>query len=764
MRRGGFVSRGLKYCLRVPPSARDYAATKLCLLSSSSSTFSSSSSAVASLLKLSWSRREMDKVVEMCLISGEEDMWLRHLDSCAKQGRVAPTLYLLQAMQSQGKLPCRETHIQIFLSACAAAKDPISAITVLTDYPFVLREPLLLRSILQICGDCGDPVSGLHVIQQMRDNKDKSIKIEIVHWNYVLNAFAECKDVEGVLQSMDIMKRVDFILPNIGSYNILLKACSKAQDFERTMMYFKLLKTEHRHLQMDRYTWSQVIQAATSTGHINEAKQLIHEMLETKKTVNLLSPFVFNHILKAYVALSDEAGIDDMIKLMRSYSVRPDSVSYQYALTLAAKLNNKEKCRSLLRTMLQETAGLNAACWRLAVAPFSRSLDVEGILELLDIIRSSSSRVESYMWRELIVIYGRLGSTNEALKVLDRMKIEDGLDPSSDCYYSALRAFIDNINSSEHRDDKASSSFIFQKAEKVFSRMRRQKLAPTTEMWTSLLVAKASLISEEIQLGPIFSLLLDMIRLDNRILSAAGWRQVLSPLVTSRSDGSSTSSSSSSSLLASPVPASILVERIESFLSQVPSNKRHTIVSALIDALLELHANETAYLTLKDVTNIQSDDDFWNALLMSAVQANQIELISKIRSTMKAQKIALTSSSFSLLLRYFINAKDFPQALALAAELNSGHEMERTTELMNELLTLFLSLKEFQRFNETLQSMHTHSIAYDQRTYLMWLQVTLQTSKSVPLGLKIIDAMYCMYLYFVDKFFVIINLVGSPQA
>ena len=648
------------------------------------------------LQRLSWSRAETESLLRQC--GGDASKLAAEMTRLSRQGRVAPVLHLLQSMPAEAMQVSAE-HVHLALQTCSVAKDSVSAFNLVMGLEETKVETSMYKTLLLICSECSDAESAASTLATMRA---RNIPIDISHWNCLLNALAERKDIDAVVQSIEEMSR-DGVKANIGSYNILLKACSRAMNFDRAMLYFNQL--DDLNLQPDRYTWSQIVQVATSTGHMDQARALIQTMLESKKNYQQLTPFVFNHVLKAQAAANDMSSIDELFKFMRSHSIRPDIVSYQYALTVAAKLEDKDKLTSLLQQLLVEGAKLNHACWKLMVAPFSRSLDVEGILGLMDTIRRNFQPVESFMWRDAIIVYGRLARLAEAEEVLLEMRRRDRLEPSAECFHSVIRAFTDH---SEWR-----------KGLSILRQMRQRGFTPSAELWMLVIAAHGGAWNDE-SVASLLELFREMIMVDKRLPSQPPLRQLFHSLTKNQGGEEK------------HVDPTLFV----GFLGSVDPASSTTMTERNIDALL--HSGRVllchSILQGREI----NESVYWNALLSAALQHRNLPVI---ESCLRHPGFKLEAKAARDLVHYYVDLGEVDAALTLVGNVLSADSMELSTELLNSFLLLFLKTGNRTRFQEIINLMHRSNIALDEASYRMWIQMTVNSSKDVHQGMRLIDAM-----------------------
>ena len=654
------------------------------------------SALLQSFQRLAWSKSETEKLLQRC--QGDATKLTPELTRLSKQGKVAPVIHLLRCLPSEG-IQITKEHIQLALQTCSTAKDSLSAFNFVMELEDKIVDTAIYKALLIICSECNDAESASSTLSTMRK---RGLPIDVLHWNCYLNALAEQKDVQSVAQSILDM-RLDGVVANIGSYNILLKACSRALDFHQAMTYFARLP--ELDLQPDKYTWSQIVQVATSTGHLEEARRLIHDMLEKKRSYHLLTPFVFNHVLKAQAAANDMTSIDELFKLMRSYSVRPDIVSYQYALTVAARLDDKPKVKSLFQQLLQEGAKLNSACWKIAVTPFSRGLDVESVLELIDTVRSNFQQVEAFMWRDVIIIYGRQGRTTAAEQVLEEMKVKDKLDSTAECFQSVVRSYTD------HGD--------WYRGLSVLRHMRQRGFTPAADLWMLIITAHGGSWNSQ-SLTRLFEFLQEMMDKDSRLPSQISLQQ----LFTSLHKGESTVVNDVDHLL------------FVGFLRRIECSFQESMTERIIDALLHVGEVELTYSILS--TMGVENNKLWNSLLSTALlRRNKFG----VDSCLRQQGFILESNAAQELIHYYLDIKEYNAAVSLVDTFLCSKTLELNTQLFNSFLLIFLKIGDWHRFQEILNTMHRSKIAYDESTYRMWIQMTITSSNDVKQGLRLVDAM-----------------------
>jgi pentatricopeptide repeat protein len=287
-------------------------------------------------------------------------------------------LNLLTLWSRSSGLPVRQTHCQTLLEACLKAKD------VATTNAFIMGEephasnPDILRRSLRIFGAAGATAEAHHVLELLSELGETIVWND---YNLLMNAAASSGDIHDLL-SMHAEMRKQGIPPALSFYNLALKACVTGRTHGMALQFFDELTAAG--LRPDRYTWGSLIQSYIFSGDVAGANGILARLLREKSAA--LSPSHCNHVMKAHADAGDAAACFRLLEQMQTSAsrfIRADEYSYAICLNVAAAAGDKRKVIELVRAMYGAGLSLNHATWRAATAPFGRSLDADGLREVI---------------------------------------------------------------------------------------------------------------------------------------------------------------------------------------------------------------------------------------------------------------------------------------------------------------------------------------------------------------------------------------------
>ena len=86
-------------------------------------------------------------------------------------------------------------------------------------------------------------------------------------------------------------------------------------------------------------------------------------------------PFIFNHIMTSYAKKNDYKAVEEVFQKMEAAGLKGDAHTYSIVMGAAADANDKATVLALTSKFVKAGIVLSHSSWRVAMAPFGRTLD-----------------------------------------------------------------------------------------------------------------------------------------------------------------------------------------------------------------------------------------------------------------------------------------------------------------------------------------------------------------------------------------------------
>ncbi|XP_047090213.1 pentatricopeptide repeat-containing protein At5g02830, chloroplastic-like [Lolium rigidum] len=422
----------------------------------------------------------------------------RDPDMAIRYARIFPhsQLLLCNTMEAFGKRKELKHALKVF----RALKDQLGGINMFA-----------CRSIIDICSHCGSSVQARIIFEGLLAEK---ITPNTHVFNSLMNANAH-----SLSYNFSVYKHMQKlgVPPDLASYNILLKTCCNAREFNLAQeIYEEIKKKEHGGaLKLDVFTYSTMIKVFAEAKMWKKASNIKDDMRAVGVRLNLVT---WSSLINAYANSGLVDGAIEILEEMIRDGCQPTAPCFNIILTSLVKscqydrafrlFNSwresgikvslsveQKKCLPDNFTFCEEHLSKNGGT--ILVVPFRPTVTTYNILmmacgtnderakSVMNEMRRSGLCPDRISWSILIDIYGTSQNRNGAIQALRRMQ-RVGIKLNVSAYTVAIKACV------ESKDMKM--------AFHLFEEMKAQQLKPNMVTYRTLLTARCKYGSlQEIQ-------------------------------------------------------------------------------------------------------------------------------------------------------------------------------------------------------------------------------------------------------------------------
>ena len=442
---------------------------------------------------------------------GNMSIWIHNIENYANKGQALPIKSIIHLLSTKSLLLYDPKGTTLtcawkrFYKACYIAKNFEFAKSTLLKMDKKYLNHKIGHIVVKTCSEAGDSQGVIDVINylttgshSLSNGQQNGIWQTHGYWVPILNSYAA---VGKVTEALATVSR-NFTRPNVFIFNILLKACRVAKDFEQAKIIVSTMKK--RRVVLDKYSFGLLILTGAEAGHLNECWELIVAKLSTYEVGEECDVDIYplNHVMKEYAVLGDWEKVKKMfetINTLSQYGIHPDNFSYGICVHAACAANKIEELSFIIKEMISKEGLPSHMTWRFMSAAFSSRNNHKDLRTLIDIILSIGSTMEvnksdwnilkSAMWRDLIGCLGRAGLPTDAYNALLDMKRLTGIEPSSTCWQRVVRAYSEDQDPTMLTSNPADNGGNWAKALNLLRDMRRTNVKPTPMIWKYVILA-----------------------------------------------------------------------------------------------------------------------------------------------------------------------------------------------------------------------------------------------------------------------------------
>ncbi|CAJ0549535.1 Ff.00g031480.m01.CDS01 [Fusarium sp. VM40] len=212
------------------------------------------------------------------------------------------------------------------------------------EFPEVLQSPRAFRSTMNVYAQLGD-------VEKTRQELDKmvneyNIPADIDSWNSVMKAYMRTNDYAGVLDVFDEISSQH--QPDSFTYAHAMAMSAKKGDLETTLEFFN--KSQEANVELTKEMGLALVVAYCQNSLLSEAESLCIEMTHRKLT----SEALWNQLINFNGVEGRIDKVYELLRRMRETGVEWDDETYGFLLQALVKVNQIPPAYTLLKRGLQE--------------------------------------------------------------------------------------------------------------------------------------------------------------------------------------------------------------------------------------------------------------------------------------------------------------------------------------------------------------------------------------------------------------------------
>ena len=242
------------------------------------------------------------------------------------------------------------------------------------------------------------------------------------------------------------------MIPNLVSYENVIAACAKRQNWRRALQIFSSLKQVHKGQTIHVETYNSVIACCAKAGEVHHAMTLLEEMRQQDHT----SPTVMTYNSIMSVCAGSSRMWKDALRLLdecnRQPGVEPDIYTYTIAMRACARGRQTSRALTLFQVARDKGLPLDVYAYTSVMDACAKGGKWKTALNLLDDMRQSGIQPNGYTYSVAIAACGNGGQWERALELLYQMR--DKKIPINIVTYNAAITALAKAASTQMRNSR----------------------------------------------------------------------------------------------------------------------------------------------------------------------------------------------------------------------------------------------------------------------------------------------------------------------
>jgi pentatricopeptide repeat protein len=321
--------------------------------------------------------------------------------------------------------------------------------------------------VLDACSTAGDMDRARQLMTQIKELH----AVDVITYNTLLKGYCSTGDLKGARELFTEMEEVG-LHPNDVSYNCLINAAVSKGAYGEAWDMIDMMG--EKGVPVDKYTLSIIMKSLKKVQDSQMVKKGL--ALVDKTGIDVCTDEVLlNNILEA---CTRHQQLDRLAAIIEDFSrcrLNPTVHTYACIIKACSALKSPEKCKAFWKDMTEQRAlepnDIVFGCmldalvcngcvdeavelfrqWRDRIAPnhviystlikgFANSRRAAEAVELLEEMRNSGFRLNTFVYNALIDTHARVGDVDVVGKLLEAME-KDGCSPNSVTYSTIVKAY-----------------------------------------------------------------------------------------------------------------------------------------------------------------------------------------------------------------------------------------------------------------------------------------------------------------------------------
>ncbi|XP_078174396.1 tetratricopeptide repeat (TPR)-like superfamily protein isoform X4 [Carex rostrata] len=284
------------------------------------------------------------------------------------------------------------------------------------------------NTLIKGYGIAGKPEEAQQVFDMM--SSDKDLRPTIRTFNILIKAWCDSKNIDKAWHALEKMQANNF-LPDIITYNTIIGGYAKTGD---TGKGEQLMLGMQPRLKPDKRTWAIVISGYCREGNMRDAFRCVQEMSDAGSYPNIV---VFNTLIKGFLDAHDIAGVNEVLKLMRKFRVKPDIVTYSHQTNAWSEMGMIDRCTEVFEKMVQDGIKPDYQVYSILAKAHARAQDPKKAESILQEMKENGIKPNVVTYTTVISGYCSTTNMDDAIRVYMRM-IEEGISPNIKTFHTLI--------------------------------------------------------------------------------------------------------------------------------------------------------------------------------------------------------------------------------------------------------------------------------------------------------------------------------------
>ncbi|CAN6216325.1 unnamed protein product [Urochloa humidicola] len=200
------------------------------------------------------------------------------------------------------------------------------------------------NTLIKGYGIVGKPEESQRVFDMM--GIEESVVPNLTTYNILVKAWCDQRNLEEAWSIVGKM-RTSGVEPDIVTYNTIASAYANNDETWRAEELIVEIQTRVR---TSERTWGIIIGGYCREGRLEEAFRCIRQMKDAGVIPNVV---IFNTLLKGFLDANDMAAVNNILGLMEQFGIKPDIVTYSHQLNTFSSLGHMAKCMKVFDKMIE---------------------------------------------------------------------------------------------------------------------------------------------------------------------------------------------------------------------------------------------------------------------------------------------------------------------------------------------------------------------------------------------------------------------------
>lgn len=300
---------------------------------------------------------------------------------------------------------------------------------------------------------------------------------DIIVFNSILDVLVSLGLVNKVNEFYVKMKSEMKLVPDLITFNTLIKGCCRIKDFDNAMRYFREMKSYG--LKPSRITYNSLMDLAVKTEKLKNALLLLEQMqtdsiLADSYTYSIilnglkinesklplvksilnkikeiienreirLDEILFNSTLDVCLKYEIYQFMETFYELMRNLKVRGSFITYNILIKAYTKQNDFKKVNATLKSMVALNMRLSEVTYGSVLDACSQQGQMEECLEMYNILKNAKLNMNSIVFTTILKGYIKKEDYNGAMSFFNSIKEHKNLSGMIITYNCALDVLV----------------------------------------------------------------------------------------------------------------------------------------------------------------------------------------------------------------------------------------------------------------------------------------------------------------------------------